>query len=68
MITIIPIEPISDVHGALIIAASNRLFIDGGGLANGGGNGKGYGFGHYDNGNGRGDGWGDKCPEEWRAE
>lgn len=69
MITIIPIEPLNQAHGTLIVAAFNKHFIDAGGLANGEGDGDGYGFGQcYDNGNGRGDGYGDKIPEEWRAE
>ena len=84
MITLIPIEPLNQAHGTLIVAAFNRHFVDKGGQqdgwgygigdgfgwgnGNGDGRGNGYGFGHYDNGNGRGDGWDDKCPEEWRAE
>ena len=76
MITLLTIEPLSDAHGALIVEAFNRFFIDRGGLANGrgdGGNGNGngdgagYGWG-YGNGDGDGDGNGNKCPEEWRVQ
>lgn len=31
MIAIIPIEPLNEAHGMLIVAAFNKLFIDGGG-------------------------------------
>ena len=60
MITIIPIEPLSQAHALLIIEAFNSHFINGGGPANGWG--KGYGYG-YSNGGG----WssGGKCPEAW---
>ena len=60
MITIIPIEPLSDEHALLIIEAFNSHFINGGGPANGWG--KGYGCCN-------GGGWssGGKCPEEWRT-
>ena len=55
MITIIPIEPLSDAHGGLIVETFSRLFIDRGGrpdgegvglvyLRDGGGFGDGYGF------------------------
>ena len=59
MITIIPIEPLNQAHGTLIVAAFSRFFIDGGGLANG--------TGDSDS---DGDGWGDgdKIPKEWRTE
>ena len=53
MITIIPIEPLNQAHGTLIVAAFNRLFIDAGGLANGEGDGDGYGYSYSF---GRGDG------------
>ena len=58
MITIIPIEPLNDEHGMLIVKAFNRHFIDGGGEQDGWG--KGYGYSN-------GGGWssGGKCPEEW---
>ena len=63
MIAIIPIEPISDAHGLLIVAAFNRFFIDRGGWPDSDGDGVGYGNGDGDGrgdgkgyGNGRGDG------------
>ena len=69
MITIIPIEPLSDEHGMLIIEAFNRFFVDKGGQEDG--DGAGWGMSN-------GDGWGDgcsaaggnynKCPEDWRTE
>ena len=74
MIAIIPIEPLSEAHGMLIVAAFNKLFIDRGGQPDGYGNGSGYGYG---DGNGNGSGYGDgngygngdgKCPEAWQAE
>ena len=37
MITIIPIEPLSDEHGMLIIEAFNRFFVDKGGQEDGDG-------------------------------
>ena len=84
MITIIPIEPLSDAHGGLIVETFSRLFIDRGGrpdgegvglvyLRDGGGFGDGYGFVadccRY--GDGCGDGWDNgsvNVPEEWRSE
>ena len=65
MITIIPIEPVSDAHGALIVEAFNMFFIDGGGWPDSDGDGVGYGYG---NGNGCGNAGGGKCPEEWRVQ
>ena len=64
MITIIPIEPISEAHAALIVEAFNKLFIDRGGKEDGDGNGDGYGDGWrsgngYGYGNGIADCWGD---------
>ena len=63
MITLIPIEPLDDRHGALIVEAFGRLLIDGGGEPDGLGDGRGYGCGDGDGrGYGRlrgGDGWGD---------
>jgi hypothetical protein len=65
MITIIPIEPISKAHGALIVEAFNMLFIDRGGLCDaetcgwGGGDGQGFGDGfdeYYGDGIGDGSG------------
>jgi hypothetical protein len=56
MITLIPIEPLSNEHALLIIEAFNRHFVDGGGQPYGWGNGAGYGDG---------DGNGDERPEEW---
>ena len=76
MITLIPIEPLDDGHGALIVEAFGRLLIDGGGEPDGLGDGRGYGWG---DGGGDGGGWGgwgdgDGCgegallPDEWRIE
>ena len=78
MITLVPIEPVSEAHGALIVAAFNRLLIDGGGQPDGYGNGW---DGDWGNGNGDGRGWGTgagdgygkgwgggKIPEAWRVE
>jgi hypothetical protein len=73
MVTLIPIEPLSDAHGMLIVEAFSKLFINGGGQEDGNGDGDGDG-----DGNGYGDGWGygdgdaygyggAKCPEEWRV-
>ena len=52
MITLIPIEPLDDGHGALIVEAFGRFLIDGGGEPDGLGNGWGWG---YSNGNGGGE-------------
>jgi hypothetical protein len=77
MITLIPIEPRNEAHGALIIAAFNKLFINRGGEEDGWGNGggfregDGYSDGGYGDGNGNGSGYGcdggsgGKPPEEW---
>ena len=74
MITLIPIEPLDDGHGALIVEAFGRLLIDGGGEPDGLGDGGGWGDW------GDGDGWGDgggsgygygkhsPLPDEWRVE
>ena len=67
MITLIPIEPLGERHGALIVEAFGRLLIDGGGEPDGLGDGRGYGYfagdgDGYGCGDGRlrgGDGWGD---------
>lgn len=62
MITIIPIEPLSDAHGALIVETFNMLFIDMGGKEDGAGYGWGYGDGNREGngyGYGSGDPWGD---------
>jgi len=84
MITLIPIEPLSPPHGALVVEAFNRLLIDGGGQPNDWGNGD-WGYGDGDgngNGWGDGDGYGDgygygngdgaetagTIPDEWRVE
>ena len=66
MITIIPIEPLNEAHGMLIVKAFNKLFIDRGGQMDGDGCGDGYGFGDG-GGFGNGGGWssGGKCPEVW---
>jgi hypothetical protein len=55
MITIIPIEPLSEAHGMLIVQAFNKHFVDGGG---------------QEDGNGDGDGWGNggERPEEWTVD
>jgi len=71
MITLIPIEPLSEQHGALIVEAFSRLLIDGGGQPDGTGfvntalRGDGDGYG-----DGWGGGWGvgGKIPDEWRVE
>ena len=82
MITIIPIEPVSDAHGALIVETFNMLFIDRGGqpggegaglayLRDGGGFGDGYAHVAGGYGNGCGDGWDNgsvNVPEEWRVQ
>ena len=81
MITLIPIEPLDDRHGALIVEAFGRFFIDGGGQPDGyGGDGDGWGYGGDGwGGGGGGDGWGDggdgygdgggngPFPDEWRV-
>jgi hypothetical protein len=60
MVTLLPIEPRNEAHGALIVTAFNKLFINRGGQSDG------DGFG-YDYGYGEGDGGGDggSPPEEW---
>ena len=75
MVTLIPIEPLSEAHGMLIVDAFNRHFISWGGEEDGwgycygdcyGGNGWGFGYGDgYGGGFVPGDG---SVPEEWRAE
>jgi hypothetical protein len=57
-ITLIPIEPLDERHGALVVEAFSRLFIDGGGQPNGWGDGWGDGGGGGD-GRGNGNGWHD---------
>ena len=68
MVTLLPIEPLDEAHGMLIVAAFSRHFIINGGKQDGGGDGDGYcsgdgsGFGDgfgYDYGNGDGNGNGD---------
>jgi len=66
MITLIPIEPLDDTHGMLIVEAFYNLFINGGGQSDGNGYGDGDCTGGYGNGDGSG-GYG-KPPEEWHAE
>ena len=56
MVTLLPIEPLDEAHGMLIVAAFNNLFINWGGQSDGDGDGDGGGYG---------DGNGDKPPEEW---
>jgi hypothetical protein len=66
MITLIPIEPLDEAHGMLIVAAFSRHFIINGGKQDGWGNGggfrdssgNGYGNGYGDGGDGYGDGYG----------
>ena len=78
MMTLIPIEPLDDGHGALIVEAFGRFLIDGGGEPDGYGDGP---SGFFDSGGGwggRGDGWGDgwgdgfggngPIPDEWRVD
>ena len=72
MVTLLPIEPVNERHGGLIVEAFNRFFIDRGGQPDDAGDGVGYGSGRGD---GRGDGYGNgygngdgKCPEAWQAE
>ena len=66
MITLLPIEPLDEAHGMLIVEAFNELFINWGGQSDGSGFGDGWGNG---DGDGEGDGWGNgKPPEEWRVE
>jgi hypothetical protein len=59
-ITLIPIEPLNERHGALVVEAFGRLFIDAGGQPDGygggtsyGGGGWGYGYGWRDGDGGR---------------
>ena len=64
MITLIPIEQVSDAHGTLIVDAFNKFFILNGGEKNGTGdgwgNGRGRGYGNGDGyGYGKGGGGGD---------
>jgi len=72
MIVLIPIEPLSEQHGALIVEAFSRLLIDAGGQPDGAGNGYGYGSGYGDgDGDGAGGSYGGgygKIPDEWRVE
>ena len=72
MIAIIPIEPLSEAHGMLIVEAFNMFFIDEGGWPDSDGDGVGYGKGVGDGvGYGNGYGFGNpngKCPEAWQAE
>jgi len=68
MITIIPIEPLSEEHGMLIVQAFNKHFVDGGGQTDGTGYGDpvvGADWGYYSDGCGDGNSRGSKCPEEW---
>ena len=59
MITLIPIEPLNEQHGALIVEAFSRLLIDAGGQPDG----DGYGWGTVGGGYGR-----VKIPDEWRVD
>ena len=63
MITLIPIEPLDERHGALIVEAFGRFLIDGGGEPDGLGDGRGYGWGDGD-----GAASGGLIPDEWRVE
>ena len=80
MITLTPIEQVSDAHGTLIVDAFNKLFILNGGEKNGNGHGTGWGYGDgYGNGTGDGTGYGNgmgygngdgngaAAPEEWHV-
>jgi len=65
MVTLLPIEPLNDAHGVLIVEAFSRLFIDRGGKEDGWGDGSGFGYDYgngdgfgYDYGNGDGGGCG----------
>lgn len=53
MITLIPIDPLDEGHGALIVEAFGRLLIDGGGVS--GGSGDGFGASG-------------PLPDEWRVD
>ena len=66
MVTLLPIEPLSEAHGVLIVEAFNMFFIDGGGWPDGNGDGVLHGF--SGDGYGDGGGGGNKCPEEWQAD
>ena len=73
MIAIIPIEPVSEAHGMLIVEAFNMFFIDEGGKEDGYGYDGGYGNGRGDGyglgwDHGFGDGNGGNVPEEWQAD
>jgi hypothetical protein len=65
MVTLLPIEPLNDAHGMLIVEAFSRLFVNRGGKEDGDGwgygDGDGWGWGYG------GNRYGDKCPEEWRV-
>jgi len=61
MTTLIPIKPLDDAHGMLIVTAFYNLFINGGGQSDGCGYGGGFGDGDGNSGYG-------KPPEEWRVE
>ena len=75
MTTLIPIEPLDEAHGMLIVEAFNELFINWGGQSDG--DGFGYDYGNGDGGgmgcgygdiigDGEGNGWGNgKPPEVW---
>ena len=66
MVTLLPIEPLDEAHGALIVEAFSRLFINRGGQSDGGGNGACHGYGNIiGNGDGSGRGDGGSLPEEW---
>ena len=69
MVTLLPIEPLSEAHGMLIVEAFSRLFINGGGQEDGcgdgfddvadNGDGDGDGYGYNGDGDGYGRGYGD---------
>jgi hypothetical protein len=72
MVTLHTIEPRNEAHGALIVEAFNKLFINRGGQSDGWGTGYGHGDGSgwgngYGDGSGNG-GFGGSLPEEWRVE
>ena len=71
MVTLHTIEPRNEAHGALIVTAFNKLFINRGGEEDGWGDGNGTGDGGGNGwGNGYGTGYGNggfcgSLPEEW---
>ena len=65
MVTLLPVEPLSEAHGIQIVEAFSRFFINRGGKEDGWGDGSGFGYDYgngdgfgYDYGNGDGGGCG----------